>query len=149
MKPTTWKRAARLVAAGLLGYGLIVALTSAGFNGWLAGADLYRGGPLLQAKGTLVALIAGLAGGTLAAAIGPRRPLLHAAAVLPLLIADTVYVLFFFAGTAPWWFDLAGSLALIGATLAGGAIVGAARTRIDRSPRTPAARSPRASARTR
>lgn len=118
-----WKRGARLVAAGLLGYGLIVVLTIAGFNGWLGAADLHRGGPLLQAQGTLVALVAGLAGGALAGVIGRHRPLFHALAVLPLLIADTTYVLLFFAGTAPWWFDLAGSLVLMGATVAGGALV--------------------------
>jgi hypothetical protein len=133
MKSTTWKAAARLAAAGLLGYALIAVLTGAGFNGWLAGADLYRGGALLQAKGTLVALVAGLAGGALAAAIGPRRPLLHAAAVLPLLVADTLYVLFFFAGPAPWWFDLAGSLVLMASTLVGGTLVDAlARRRAKR-----------------
>lgn len=123
MRSTAWKRGARLVAAGLLGYGLIAVLTSAGFNGWLGGVELYRGGPLLQAQGTLVALVAGLAGGALAGLIGRPRPLLHALAVLPLLIADTTYVLFFFAGTAPWWFDLAGSLVLMGSTMAGGALV--------------------------
>ena len=123
MSPIPWKSGARLVAAGVLGYALIVALTTAGFNGWLEGADLYRGGPALQARGMLVALVAGLAGGALAAVIGRRRPLLHALAVLPLLIADTIYVLFFFAGPAPWWFDLAGSLVLIASTVAGGVVL--------------------------
>lgn len=127
------KRGARLVAAGILGYLLVAALTTAGFNGWLAGADLYRGGPVLQAKGTLVALVAGVAGGTLAGLIGRRRPLVHALAVLPLLIADTVYVLFFFGGTAPFWFDLAGSLVLMAATVAGGAGVGAFLRRVTTS----------------
>lgn len=124
-----WRKVGRLVIAGVLGYGLIVALTTAGFNGWLQGADLYGGGAALRAKGALVALVAGLAGGCLAALIGRHRPLLHAVAVLPLLIADTIYVLFFFGGSAPFWFELVASLGLMTSTVAGGVIVWAMQRR--------------------
>lgn len=122
-----WVTVLRLIAAGGLGYAAIVALTTVGFVHWLGGADLYRGGWGLQAKGALVAVASGLAGGGLAALIGGRRPLLHAAAVLPFLVLDTVYVLFVFPRTAPIWFDLVGSLTLMAATLAGGWVVGRAR----------------------
>lgn len=89
-----WVPVVRAVAAALLGYAAIVVLTTLGFVHWLGGADLYRGGGALQAKGALVAVVAGLAGGALAGAIGGRRPLLHAASGLPFLGLDTVYVLF-------------------------------------------------------
>lgn len=112
--------AARLVGAAILGYAVIVALTTLGFVTWLDNADLYRGGPLLQIQGAVVAVVSGLVGGAASALIGGRRPLLHAAAVLPLLAADTLYVLLVFPRTAPAWFDLAGGLTLMAATLAGG-----------------------------
>lgn len=123
-KPATWKAALRLLAAGVAGYAVIVLLTSLGFNGWLGGADLYRGGRLLQLQGTLVAVVSGLTGGLVAALIGGRRPVLHALAVLPLLVGDTLYVLFVFPRTAPAWFDLAGSLVLMATTVAAGLLVG-------------------------
>lgn len=118
-----WMAILRVVAAAVLGYAVIVALTTLGFVFWLDDADLYRGDWLLKAKGTLVAVVAGLAGGALAALVDRRRPLLHAAAVLPFLVIDSVYVLFFFPRTTPAWFELAGSLTLMAATLAGGWIV--------------------------
>ncbi len=119
----------RLLAAAVLGYAVVVALTTLGFVHWLAGADLYRGGAALQAKGTLVAVVAGLAGGAVAGLVGGRRPRLHALAVLPLLVVDTLYVLFVFPRTTPAWFELAGALTLMAATVAGGWLVAAVRRR--------------------
>lgn len=118
----------RMIAAAVLGYAVIVALTTLGFVHWLDGADLYRGGPGLQAKGALVAVVAGLAGGVLAGLVGGRRPVLHAASVLVFLVIDTAYVLFIFPRTAPIWFELIGSLTLMAATVAGGWGVGAIRS---------------------
>ena len=135
MRRIPWKTILRFIAAGVFGYAVVTTLTSLGFNVWLDGADLYRGGPILQIQGTLVALVSGLAGGAIAGSVGRigrsepddrPRPVLHALAVLPLLIVDTAYVLFVFEGTAPWWFDLGGSLVLITATVAGGWLAGAA-----------------------
>lgn len=127
MSTRRWIGAARIVAAAILGYGVIVFLTTVGFVYWLENANLYRGGWPLKAKGMLVALVAGLAGGALAALIGGRRPLLHAVAVLPLLVIDTTYVLFFFPRTDPLWFDLGGGLSLMAATIGGGFLVRALR----------------------
>lgn len=126
-KSSTWVGILRAVVAGVLGYAVIVALTTLGFVEWLDDADLYRGGWALQAKGTLVAVVAGLAGGALAGLVGGRRPLLHSFAVLPLLVIDTLYVLFVFPRTTPAWFELGGSLTLMAATVAGGFVVGAVR----------------------
>lgn len=127
-----WLTLLRAVAAGVLGYALVAALTHLGFVGWLEGADLYRGGWPLRAKGALVAVAAGLAGGSLAGLLGGRRPLLHALAVLPLLGIDTAYVLFLLPRTAPIWFELGGSLTLMAATVAGGWAVQGARRHLQR-----------------
>ena len=78
----------------------------------------------MQAKGALVAVVAGLSGGGLAALIGGRRPLRHTLAVLPFLIADSIYVLFFFTPRRdPFLYDLGAALTLIAATVAGGLLV--------------------------
>lgn len=119
----SWITFLRLAIAGLLGYALIVLLTTLGFVVWLDNASLYQGNWALKAKGMLVALVAGLAGGMLAGLIGWQRPILHALTVLPLLVIGTIYVLFFFLRTDPIWFDLGGSLGLIAATLVGGWLV--------------------------
>lgn len=108
--------------AVLAGYGLIVALTTAGFNGWLKGANLYLGGPAMMLKGLAVALIAGLSGGYVAALIGGRRPIFHSALVLLPLLADSFYVFFFFPRETPLWFEILGSAGLMAATLTGGAL---------------------------
>ena len=90
-----WLIVLRLVAAGVLGYAVIVALTTLGFSQWLGDPDFSQADWTLQAKGVLVALIAGLSGGGLAALLGGRQPLRHIVAVLPFLLADSIYVLFF------------------------------------------------------
>lgn len=113
---------ARAIAAIIAGYGLIVVLTTAGFNGWLDGANLFRGGLALMAKGMLVALVAGLAGGYVAALIGGKRPMLHASLVLVPLLADSTYVFFFFPRETPLWFEVMGSAGLMLSTLGGGAL---------------------------
>jgi hypothetical protein len=118
----TLRMIARALAAIVLGYGLIVLLTIAGFNVWLGGANLFRGGLLLMAKGMLVALVAGLAGGYVAGLIGGARPMLHASLVLIPLLADSIYVFFFFPRETPLWFEIIGSAGLMLSTLAGGAL---------------------------
>jgi hypothetical protein len=113
---------ARALAAIVLGYGLIVLLTIAGFNVWLGGANLFRGGLLLMAKGMLVAVVAGLVGGYVAGLVGGDRPMLHASLVLLPLMADSIYVFFFFPRETPLWFEVMGSAGLMLSTLAGGAL---------------------------
>jgi hypothetical protein len=113
-------KAGRAVAAAVAGYAIIVALTIAGFNGWLGGANLYAGGPALMLKGLVVAVVAGLAGGYAAALIGGRRPISHAALVLLPLAADSFYVLFILPRENPLWFEALASAGLMSATLAGG-----------------------------
>jgi hypothetical protein len=111
----------RGAAAMVVGYGVIVALTSLGFNGVLGGRPLYGGQPLILAAGMLVSVIAGLAGGYTAGLIGPSRGLLNASLVLVPLIGDTIYVLFFFKrSTAPFWFDAVAAATLMIFTVCGG-----------------------------
>lgn len=131
-----WAAISRAVAAAVLGYAAIVALTTLGFVEWLDNANLYLGGWLLAAQGVVVAVVSGLAGGTLAGLVGGRRPLLHALAVLPFLVADTLYVLFFLPRTTPAWFELAGGLILMAATVAGGGAVATLRGRAARRAQT-------------
>jgi hypothetical protein len=128
----SWKPILRLIVAGTLGYALIVALTTVGF-GWVKGEGSFGGDWRLMAQGGAVALVSGLAGGALAGLLGGRRPLRHALAVLPWLLVDSTYVLFFFPRKDPLWFDLLGALGLIAATIAGGALIVAARRRSGRA----------------
>jgi hypothetical protein len=114
-------RIVRGVAAMLIGYVVIVLLTSLGFNGVLGGRPLYGGSLLDLAVGMLIAVISGLVGGCLAGFIGGGRGILNAALVLVPLTGDTIYVLFFFKkSTAPFWFDALASGTLMACTVLGG-----------------------------
>ena len=105
-----------------VGYGVIVLLTSLGFNGVLGGGahftEVLR---LFWGAGMLVAVIAGLLGGYTAGLIGPGRGLFNASLVLVPLIGDTIFVLFFFKrSTAPFWFDALAGATLMVCTVGGG-----------------------------
>jgi hypothetical protein len=116
-----------------IGYAVIVVLTSTGFNGVLGGRPLYGGSPLDSAAGMMVAIISGLAGGCIAGFIGAERGTTNAGFVLIPLVADTIYVLFFFKkSTAPFWFDAMASATLMLCTVFGGIL----RERIARSRKT-------------
>jgi len=113
-----------------VGYGVIVLLTSLGFNRVLGGRPLYEGSPLILAAGMLVAVIAGLVGGYVAGLIGPGRGLFNASLVLLPLIGDTIFVLFFFKrSTAPFWFDALAAATLMICTVGGGFLREQWRTR--------------------
>ena len=110
----------RSVASALLGYMVITILTILGFRP--LGNIVHLSAPLrIQVLGTLVAVVAGLCGGLTAALVAGRRPVQHAAAVLLFLTIDTGIVLSR-PSPDPWWFDLAGSLTLMAATVSGGVL---------------------------
>jgi hypothetical protein len=105
----------------LIGYVVIVLLTSLGFNGVLGGRPLYGGSHLDLAAGMLIAVISGLVGGCIAGFAGAGRGILNATLVLVPLTGDTIYVLFFFKkSTAPFWFDALASGTLMACTVLGG-----------------------------
>ena len=116
---TRMKVILRGIAAMVIGYAVIVVITSIGFE--YVGQRLYGAQPATLIKGALVAVVAGLAGGLAAGFIGAKRGLVNAAPVLIFLAIDTTYVLFFFQPRrAPLWFDLMGSLTLMACALIGG-----------------------------
>jgi hypothetical protein len=106
----------------LAGYALIVCLTTFGFSVVLGGRVLYGGSLLLLGAAVMVAVVSGLAGGYLAGWIGPARGSVNAALVLILLAVDTTYVLFFWHGASPFWFDAMGSATLMICTILGGVL---------------------------
>jgi hypothetical protein len=128
----------------VVGYAVIVVLTSLGFNGALGGRPLYGGSPFILAAGMLVAIIAGLVGGYVSGLIGPCRSLFNAALVLVPLTGDTIFVLFFFKrSSAPFWFDALASASLMASTLCGGLLrdhVGRRRISADRNRRSESAK---------
>jgi hypothetical protein len=131
-----WKLIIRIVrglAAMMIGYAVIVLLTSIGFNGALGGRPLYGGSRFDLAAGMMVAIISGLVGGCIAGFIGPGRGILNAVLVLVPLTGDTIYVLFFFKkSTAPFWFDALASATLMASTVLGGIL----REQIERPKKT-------------
>jgi hypothetical protein len=115
------KRVLRAVAAMIVGYGVIVVLTSLGFNVVLGGRSIYGASIVVLASGMLVAVISGIVGGYIAGLIGPMRGLVNALLVLIPLTVDTMFVLFFYKeSSAPFWFDAMASATLMMFTLVGG-----------------------------
>jgi hypothetical protein len=115
-----WPKIFRGALALIVGYAAIVLITSVGFDLVHGKGSLWGSSPLVLFEGTLVAILAGLIGGFTAGWIGAARGVINAALVLIPLTLDTTYVLFFFKGTAPWWFDAIGSGTLMSCTLIGG-----------------------------
>jgi hypothetical protein len=116
-----WMFGLRTAAAMIIGYVVIVLLTTYGFNALLGRQPLYGNSALVLAEGMLVAVVSGLVGGYIAGWLGPSRGLINASFVLIPLTIDTIYVLFFFGGSrAPWWFDTMASGTLMAFTLLGG-----------------------------
>jgi len=89
---------------------------------WLNGAVEHVAPVGVLAAGMAGTVVSGVVGGWLAAWIGGRRPWPHALAVLIPLMLDTTYVIVNDVGGEPVWFSLGGSLTLMAATLAGGAL---------------------------
>lgn len=121
-----WRQILREGLAAVVGYAVIVALTTLGLEVWMEGVELWGASLATQLQATFVAVVSGLAGGAVAALVG-GRPLRDAALVLIFLVLDTAYVVLVFESPAPAWFRLMGSLTLMAATLAGGLAVALGR----------------------
>ena len=112
--------ALRSVASVMGGYLTLAAGTILTFN-VLVGQVTIDSNPRQMILGTIGAVFSGIAGGVVAGVVAPRFPFGHAAAVLLFLALDTASVLA--KGTAPAWFDLAGSGILAISVLFGGWII--------------------------
>jgi hypothetical protein len=113
-------RILRSVAAPIVGYAVVAVGTTIAFR-------LAHGINLESPRshlffGTLGILASGLLGGWVAAWVGGRRPIAHAASVLIFLVADSTTVLFFRHRHEPLWFGLMSALGLMAATVAGGVV---------------------------
>lgn len=112
---------ARTIAAIVVGYGVIVVITSVGFEMTHGGRSLWGSPPPILLAAAGVAVVAGLVGGYVAGLIGPFSGARDAAFVLLPLAGDTTYVLFFFRGPGgPMWFEAMGSATLMICTILGG-----------------------------
>jgi hypothetical protein len=113
-------RLVRQILAPVVGYAVIVLLTSALF----AALPPFRvTAPWwVLVAGTLGAVVAGLCGGSTAALVAGSRHFVLGCAVLVFLVIDTAVVLSR-RGPDPVWFDLGGSLTLMAATVAGAWLV--------------------------
>src|SRR5215475_12297492 len=117
---STTVRVFRSIAAPIVGYAAIALGTTLAFR--LAHGINLHSPPSNLVFGTLGILASGIAGGFLAATIGGKKPLAHAASVLIFLAIDSTTVLFFRHRREPLWFGLMSALGLMAATVAGGFI---------------------------
>jgi hypothetical protein len=108
----------RSIAGFVAGYFAVVALTTLGFNVWLGRQPTPDDGVLLVAAGTLVAVVSGFAGGSLAAAIGGRRAIGFAVAA-PLIVESTWLLFLRARPERPTWYHAMGALILIASTVGG------------------------------
>ena len=116
----------RSIAAIVVGYGVIDVLTSVAFGALTKASgfrDWWGTPPWVLLTATIITLVSGLIGGSLAGVIGPFRPLSNAALVLLPLIADSTWVVLVYKSTSPQWFEILGALTLMACTIAGGAII--------------------------
>lgn len=113
-------RGVRSVASVVLGYALIVVLTTLAFTTWLGGVSFRHSSGAVLALAALAAVAAGVAGGYAAAVAAGRAPVLHAAGVVCLLIAETTLLMTRRKGEDPLWYSLMAAGTLMAACLVGG-----------------------------
>lgn len=109
-------RIVRGILGFLAGYAIVVLTTEFGFR-LLPDRPLHSGRPLIMIAAAVVALVAGLAGGAIAAWIARNR-LVGMLVLLP-LIAETIWLLFIREGEPQTWLDAAAALTLLAAVGAG------------------------------
>ncbi len=113
-------RAARSIAAVVAGYAVIVVGTILAFEVLLGGIGYHKSSTRVLAVASVAAFASGFSGGYVAAWLGGRPQLLHAAGVLLPLILDTTYVVTSGVSSDPLWYDLVGALTLMVAAVFGG-----------------------------
>jgi hypothetical protein len=113
-------RAVRSIAAVAAGYVVIVAGTILAFEVWLGGIGYHKSSTAVLAVASVAAFVSGFSGGYVAAWLGGRPQLLHAAGVLLPLLLDTTYVVTSGVSRDPLWYDMVGALTLMVAAIFGG-----------------------------
>jgi hypothetical protein len=114
-------RIARAVAGFLIGYGLVVLITTVGFGLLHPYKPYYRAGLLVALAATAVAVVAGLGGGAAGRWVGGHR-LAGALIAIP-LIAESTWLLFFrHVEAGAFAFEAVGAVVLIGSTVVGALI---------------------------
>ena len=116
----------RSLAAIFGGDGVILVITVYGFRALEKASgfrDWWGTPPPVLLTATILTIIAGLAGGSLAGEIGAFRPIANAALVLLPLTADSTWVVLYYRGSSPRWFEVLGALTLMACTMAGGVLI--------------------------
>ena len=113
-------RALRSIAAIAAGYAVIVVGTYLAFEVWLGGIGYFKSSALVLAAASVAAFASGLAGGYVAAWLGGRPHVLHAAGLILPLVLDTTYVVTSGKSSDPLWYDLVGAATLMVAAILGG-----------------------------
>ena len=116
----------RSLAAIVGGYGAIMVITVYGFRVLEKASgfrDWWGTPPPVLLAATLVTVIAGLAGGSVAGQVGAFRPVANAALVLIPVTADSTWVFLYYRGSSPKWFEVLGALTLMACTIAGGFLI--------------------------
>ena len=109
-------RIVRGILGFLIGYAIVVLTTELGFR-LFPDRPLHTGRPLIMAGAAVVAIVAGLAGGAVAAWIARNR--LVGFLVLVPLIAETIWLLFIQTRHPQNWLDAMAALTLLAAVAAG------------------------------
>lgn len=133
----TFLLALRSFAAVFAGYLVIAAGTFLTFELLLGGIGYQKSSASVLALATAGALLSGLAGGLVAAALAGRRPLAHGIALVIPLAFDTSYVIFSGISPDPVWFDLGGSFTLLAGGIFGAWLFQRWRTPTPDAPASP------------
>jgi hypothetical protein len=111
-------RIARAVAGFLLGYALVVLITTVGFGLLHPYKPYHRAGLLVAIAATAVAVVAGLGGGAAGRWVGGHR-LAGALIAVPLIVESTWLLFFRQVEHGAFAFEAVGAVVLIGSTVAG------------------------------
>ena len=118
-QPNRFLRHLREISAALAGYVTIIIITIIGFTP--LGGIIHLSAPLrIHLLATVVALVAGVLGGIVAAWVGGRSPIRHALGAAAFLALESTLLITLRPSRDPLWFDILGAATLIVATISGG-----------------------------
>ena len=110
------------VGAGLVGFAVIEIATTVGFTP-LGGIIMVTAPMRVHILATLVAIVAGLLGGTASSLAGGGRSLLPLCVTAAVIAAESTFIIGWRRGSNPVWFEFFGAATLLGATIVGGLLV--------------------------